>query len=48
MTRLEVANDSRAERCWHLLAVINGWPAPTSLAPVFAWFIAALRAGFDQ
>ena len=27
-----------------LLAVINGWPAPESLAPVFDWFIQALRA----
>lgn len=44
-TRLETANDPRAERYWHLLAVINGWPLPPSLAPVFAWLIAALRAG---
>jgi hypothetical protein len=27
-----------------LLAVINGWPTPESLAPVFDWFIQALRA----
>lgn len=44
LTRLEVANDPRAERYWHLLSVINGWPAPPSLAPIFAWFIEALRA----
>ncbi|MGV9267620.1 MerR family transcriptional regulator [Kitasatospora sp. NPDC003701] len=48
LTRLEVANDPRAERYWHLLAVINGWPVPPSLAPVFSWFIEALRAGFEQ
>jgi hypothetical protein len=24
--------------------VINGWAAPESLAPVFDWFIQALRA----
>ncbi|WP_331736423.1 MerR family transcriptional regulator [Streptomyces sp. NBC_00045] len=45
LTRLETANDPRAERYWHLLAVINAWPLPPSLAPVFAWLIAALRAG---
>jgi DNA-binding transcriptional MerR regulator len=44
LTRLEVAGDIRAERYWQLLAVINGWPALPSLAPVFAWFSAALRA----
>ncbi|QXE38465.1 MerR family transcriptional regulator [Streptomyces sp. GMY02] len=48
LTRLEIANDPRAERYWHLLAVINGWPVPPSLAPVFAWFIEALRAGTEQ
>ncbi|KJS59630.1 MerR family transcriptional regulator [Streptomyces rubellomurinus] len=42
--RLETANDPRAERYWQLLAVINGWPAPESLAEVFQWFTAALRA----
>ncbi|MFD7033451.1 MerR family transcriptional regulator [Streptomyces sp. NPDC059917] len=44
LNRLEVAGDPRAERYWHLLAVINGWPAQPSLAPVFTWFTAALRA----
>lgn len=41
--RLEVGGDRRAERYWQLLAVINGWPVPPSLVPVFEWFIAALR-----
>ncbi|MGI5324577.1 MerR family transcriptional regulator [Actinomadura nitritigenes] len=41
--RLEVGSDRRAERYWQLLAVINGWPVPPSLVPVFEWFIAALR-----
>ncbi|MEV7021789.1 MerR family transcriptional regulator [Kitasatospora sp. NPDC093558] len=45
LTRLEVAGDPRTERYWHLLAVINGWPVPPSLTPVFAWFTEALRAG---
>ncbi|MDT6983351.1 hypothetical protein ACFSUJ_31570 [Streptomyces lusitanus] len=44
LTRLDIAGDPRAERYWHLLAVINGWPAPPSLAPVFTWFTEALRA----
>ncbi|MFE2146587.1 MerR family transcriptional regulator [Streptomyces sp. NPDC059456] len=43
LARLEVAADPRAERYWQLLAVINGWPPSPSLAPVFTWFIAALR-----
>jgi hypothetical protein len=43
LTRLETANDPRAERYWHLLSVINAWPVPPSLAPVFAWLIDALR-----
>ncbi|MFI9361916.1 MerR family transcriptional regulator [Kitasatospora sp. NPDC053057] len=48
LTRLEMAGDPRAERYWHLLAVINGWPVPPSLAPVFAWFMEALRADTRQ
>jgi hypothetical protein len=44
LTRLETANDPRRERYLQLLAVINGWLAPESLAPVLDWFIQALRA----
>ncbi|HUR08441.1 MAG TPA: MerR family transcriptional regulator [Nonomuraea sp.] len=44
LARLEGANDPRRERYLRLLAVINGWPAPESLAPVLDWFIRALRA----
>ncbi|MEV4159319.1 MerR family transcriptional regulator [Nonomuraea dietziae] len=44
LTRLEAAADPRWERYLRLLAVINGWPPPESLAPVYAWFIPALRA----
>jgi len=40
---LEIANDPRAQRYWQLLAVMNRWPVPPSLAPVFTWFIEALR-----
>jgi hypothetical protein len=41
---LESANDPRRERYLQLLAVINSWPAPESLAPVLDWFVQALRA----
>jgi hypothetical protein len=44
LRRLQVANDSRAERYWQLLATINGWPVPPTLAPMFDWFTRALRA----
>ncbi|MGI8335981.1 MerR family transcriptional regulator [Actinomadura scrupuli] len=44
LERMETAADPRAERYWQLLATINGWPTQPSLAPVFDWFIAALRA----
>jgi DNA-binding transcriptional MerR regulator len=44
LTRLETANDPRREQYLRLLAVINGWAAPESLAPALDWFIQALRA----
>jgi hypothetical protein len=43
LIRLQTANDPRVERYWHLLATINGWPTPPTLAPVFEWFIQALQ-----
>ncbi|WP_141579712.1 MerR family transcriptional regulator [Actinomadura sp. WMMA1423] len=43
LRRLEVGTDRRAERYWQLLAVINGWPVPPTLTPLFQWFIDALR-----
>jgi hypothetical protein len=43
LTRLETANDPRREQYLQLLAVINGWSAPESLAPALDWFIRALR-----
>ncbi|WP_030236439.1 MerR family transcriptional regulator [Streptomyces sp. NRRL S-350] len=48
LTRLETADDPRAERYWQLLAVINGWPVPESLAEVFQWFAEALRARLPE
>jgi DNA-binding transcriptional MerR regulator len=44
LERLAVANDPGAERYWQLLAIINGWPVPPTLTPVFEWFTQALRA----
>ncbi|GAA1531354.1 hypothetical protein [Kribbella lupini] len=44
VTRLEVAADPLMERYWELLAITNGSPPPPSLAPIFQWFLAALRA----
>ncbi|MET9018426.1 MerR family transcriptional regulator [Actinopolymorpha sp. NPDC004070] len=41
---LVAAKDPRRERYFQLLALINGWPAPDSLAPVFSWLHQALRA----
>lgn len=43
LTRLQVANDPRVDRYWHLISIVNGWPTAPSLAPVFDWFIRALR-----
>ncbi|MEV8516231.1 hypothetical protein [Dactylosporangium sp. NPDC051484] len=43
LTRLAIANDPRVERYWHLIATINGSPAASPLAPIFAWFTEALR-----
>ena len=42
--RLDVANDPRVERYWQLLSEINGWQVPESMAPVFDWLTAAVRA----
>jgi DNA-binding transcriptional MerR regulator len=43
LLRLHIASDPRVERYWQLLATINGWPIPPTLAPVFEWFIQALQ-----
>ncbi|MGW4643121.1 MerR family transcriptional regulator [Sphaerisporangium sp. NPDC004334] len=44
LTRLEAADAPGRERYLQLLAVINGWPAPPSLAPALGWSVQALRA----
>ncbi|MEU7073992.1 MerR family transcriptional regulator [Streptomyces narbonensis] len=43
LIRLENVNDPRRERYFQLLAVINSWPAPESLARVLDWSVEALR-----
>ncbi|MER5904596.1 MerR family transcriptional regulator [Streptomyces mirabilis] len=43
LTWLEAVNDPRRERYTELLAVINGWPAPESPAPVLDWAVEAIR-----
>jgi DNA-binding transcriptional MerR regulator len=48
LTRSEIAGDPQAERYWHLLAVINGWPVSPSLTSAFTWFKEALRAHTGQ
>lgn len=44
LARLESVDDPRRERYLRLLARVNGWPAPESLAPVLGWAGTALRA----
>ncbi|MFF8646395.1 MerR family transcriptional regulator [Streptomyces sp. NPDC015345] len=46
--RLEQMNDPRRDQYLSLLAVINGWPAPGSLAPALTWAAAALRTRIPQ
>lgn len=48
LTRLEHAGDPRRDRYAKLLAVINGWPSPDSLAPAFTWSIEAVRARLER
>ena len=44
LEQLETFTDTRVERYWQLLAIINGQPVPPSVVPGFEWLIAALRA----
>ena len=44
LATLETFTDTRVERYWQLLAVVNGWEPPPSVVPAFEWLIAALRA----
>jgi DNA-binding transcriptional MerR regulator len=42
---VRTVNDPRRERYLRLLAVVNGWAAPESVAPELDWVAEALRAG---
>lgn len=42
LQRLTAANDPRRDRYFHLLALINGWPAPQRLTPTLDWSVTAL------
>ena len=44
LEQLDTFTDSRVERYWQLLAIINGQPVPPSMVPGMEWLIAALRA----
>ncbi|MFG2470365.1 MerR family transcriptional regulator [Streptomyces canus] len=48
LARLESVADPRRDRYLELLAVINGWPAPESLVPVFNWSIEAARVRMER
>ena len=37
VARVRLAADPRRERYLELLSIVNGWPAPQSLAPVLEW-----------
>ncbi|MFB7264947.1 hypothetical protein ACFCXH_22750 [Streptomyces nojiriensis] len=45
LARLRTTADPRAERYWQLLAVVNGWPASPTLAPVYPWFTTVFAKG---
>ncbi|HEX6537883.1 MAG TPA: MerR family transcriptional regulator [Candidatus Dormibacteraeota bacterium] len=42
--RLERFGDSRVERYWQLIGVINGWAPQPARVPAYEWFMTALRA----
>ncbi|MEU3189432.1 hypothetical protein ABZ686_02050 [Streptomyces sp. NPDC006992] len=41
-------SDPRREHSLQLLAVINAWPAPESLAPTVNWSIEAVRVRTER
>lgn len=45
LERMEIGNDSRYERYWRLVAVVNGWPEAPGMGPAVEWLAAGLRAG---
>ncbi|MFJ7590634.1 MerR family transcriptional regulator [Streptomyces sp. NPDC097617] len=45
LARLRAGAEPHAERYWHLLATVNGWPPSPTLAPVFSWFATVFAKG---
>ncbi|ARF74096.1 MerR family transcriptional regulator [Kitasatospora albolonga] len=41
--QFEEAHDSRVERYWRLVWIVNGWQVVPNLIPVYPWLIQALR-----
>lgn len=48
LARLESVTDPRRDRYLRLLVVINGWPAPESVAPAFDWSAQAVRVRIER
>jgi DNA-binding transcriptional MerR regulator len=48
LARLESVTDPRRDRYLRSLAVINGWPAPESVAPAFGWSAQAVRVRIER
>lgn len=42
--RFATGTDTRVERYWALMGVINRWPPFPAMPPAFGWTIEALRA----
>lgn len=42
--RFATGADTRVERYWALLGVVNGWPPFPAMTPAFGWAVEALRA----
>ncbi|MFD8881733.1 MerR family transcriptional regulator [Streptomyces erythrochromogenes] len=48
LARLQTTADPHVERYWQLLAMINGWPASPTLAPVYSWFTTVFAKSDDD
>lgn len=48
LARLQTTANPHAERYWQLLAMINGWSASPTLAPVYSWFTTVFAKSDDD
>jgi DNA-binding transcriptional MerR regulator len=46
--RIAAGGDTRAERYWQLIGIMNGWPPVPTQQPAVNWLVAALRASATQ